>query len=294
MQKNVQATPVYKSAETAAEFRRRYQEFLRLWPVPNQQRAIPTQQGETFVVASGPEGAPAVVLLHGTMSNTGSWMREVVTLAQEFRVYAVDIIGDAGLSAPSRPPLATDAHAQWLGEVLDGLLVPSAALVGTSLGGWVALDFALRQPRRVNGLALLCPGGVADKNILWWALPLLLIGPWGANKVQERIIGKLAPPATEEAKQYAALTELAFRGMAPRAESLPTFTDKQLKQLRMPVLVLLGGRDVTTDARRIQGRFAQHVPQAEVLLDPEASHYLGDRSADIASFLRRIQVAFAA
>lgn len=41
--------------------------------------------------------------------------------AAHFRVFAVDLIGDAGLSAPSRPPLESDAHALWLNDVMDGL-----------------------------------------------------------------------------------------------------------------------------------------------------------------------------
>ncbi len=286
---NQAAPAVFKTEQAAAEVRTRYQELLRLWPVPNTQRYIPTRQGPAFVVASGPEGAPPLVLLHGTMATAAAWMREVATLAQEFRVYAVDIIGDAGLSAPVRPPLGTDAHALWLADVLDGLAVPRAVVAGTSLGGAIALDFAIRLPGRVEGLVLLCPAGVADKNILVWALPLLLLGHWGAAKVQERIIGKFPPPETEEARQYAALTDLVFRSMVPRTEQ-PSFTDAQLAGLAMPLLVLLGGRDVTMDAEAIKRRFEQHVPQAEVVIYPDARHYLGDQSPVIGQFLRRVYV----
>lgn len=214
-------------------------------------------------------------------------MSELVTWAKEFRVYAVDIIGDAGLSAPSRPSFTTDAHALWLNDVLDGLGVPRASLIGTSLGGGVALDFAIRHPERVESLVLLCPGGVANKNVLLWALPLLLLGPWGARKVQERIIGKVPPPETTEAKKLAELTEFAFKSMVPRTE-LPTFTDEQLARLTMPVFVLLGGRDVTMDSNRIKQRFEQHVQNVEILLEPNAGHYLGDQSVPIAQFLRHV------
>jgi pimeloyl-ACP methyl ester carboxylesterase len=290
MQTITQAAPsVFKSEQAAAEVHARYQELLRLWPVPNEQLYIATRQGDTFVVASGPQDAPPLMLLHGTMANAAAWMREVATLVQEFRVYTVDIIGDAGLSAPARPPFGTDAHALWLADVLDGLAVPRIALAGTSLGGAIALDFAIRQPDRVESLILICPGGVADKNILVWALPLLLLGPWGAAKVQERIIGTFPPPVTEEARQYAALTGLIFRSMVPRT-TLPSFTDTQLAGLPMPVLVLLGGRDVTMDSGAIKQRFEQHVPQAEVVLYPDARHYLGDQARAITQFLRRVLV----
>jgi pimeloyl-ACP methyl ester carboxylesterase len=288
MQRTDHAPPhIFKSEQAANEVLDRYKEYLRLWPVPNEQLYIPTRQGKTFVIASGPKNATALVLLHGTMSNAGSWMREVVTWAKGFRVYAIDIIGDAGLSAPSRPSFASDAHALWLGDVLDGLAVRSASLIGTSMGGWIALDFAIRQPERVDSLVLICPGGVADKNILPWALPLLLLGPWGARKVRERIIGKFPPQGSDAAQKYAELTDLVFKGMTPRAEHLPAFTDEQLNRLKMAVFVLLGGQDVTMDSGLIKQRFEQHVQHAEILLLPDARHYLGDQSIAIAQFLHR-------
>ena len=278
----------FKSEHAANEVLTRYQEYLRLWPVPNEQLYIPTRQGRTFVVASGPENAPPVLILHGTMSNAAASMREVVTWAKEFRVYAIDIIGDAGLSAPSRPSFASDAHALWLSDVLDGLAVPSASLIGTSLGGWIALDFAIRLPKRVNSLVLITPGGVANKSILWWALPLLLLGPWGARKVRERIIGKFPEENSDEAKRFAEFTDAIFNGMLPRKEEHPSFTDEQLHQLLMPVCVLLGGLDVTMDSSLIKHRFEEYVPHAEILLYPNARHYLGEQSIPIAQFLRRV------
>ncbi|MBX3015657.1 MAG: alpha/beta hydrolase [Caldilineaceae bacterium] len=289
MQKLDQPTPHnFKSVQAAAEVHKRYQAYLRLWPVPNEQLYLSTRQGETFVVASGPIGAPPVVLLHGTMSNAASWLREVGTWAKAFRVYAVDIIGDAGLSAPARPTHASDAHALWLSDVLDGLGLKRTALIGTSLGGWVALDFAIRFPARVSSLVLLTPGGVANKNIIWWALPLLLLGPWGARKVRERIIGKFRAPDSAAEKEFAELTELIFQHMVPRTEQHPTFTDEELSKLRMPVLVLLGGKDVTMDSNRIQQRFVQHVQGVEILLAPNARHYLGEQTQPIAQFLQRV------
>lgn len=278
---------VFKSDESAGNVRAQYRDHLRSWPVPNEHLIVSTREGETFVVASGPKDAPAVLLLHGTMSNAAVWVREVATLAAAFRVYAVDIIGDAGLSAPSRPSFASDAHALWLGDVLAGLGVNSASLAGHSMGGGIALDFAIRFPERTEALVLLCPAGVANKSIMWWALPLLLLGPWGARRVQERLLGKLPAPESEEERQFAALSQAILKEMKPRTESFATFSDEQLGRLTMPVLVLLGGRDVTMDSGQIERRFKAQAPNAEVVVYPEARHYLGDQSVPIAGFLRR-------
>ncbi|MFF0245645.1 hypothetical protein ACWEU6_31660 [Streptosporangium sandarakinum] len=54
---------IYRSEAGAEEIRRRYREALDDWPVPAEQVRVPTRQGETFVVVSGPQGAPPVVLL---------------------------------------------------------------------------------------------------------------------------------------------------------------------------------------------------------------------------------------
>src|SRR5205807_1456668 len=126
---------------------------------------------------------------HGSGANTTSWMGDVAALAQRFRVYALDMIGEPGFSAPSRPPLGSEAYAVWLDQVLAGLGVARAALVGISLGGWLALDYATRRPGRVIALALLCPGGVGPQKNLLWILPLLLLGKWGRAQVMRRLGG---------------------------------------------------------------------------------------------------------
>src|ERR1700677_4388110 len=106
---------IYKSVEGERAVRERYLAILKHWPLPNQQLRVPTREGETFIVACGDASAPALLLLHAGMANSAMWMGDVAACAEHFRVYAVDVIGEAGLSAPARPPLASDAHALWLG-----------------------------------------------------------------------------------------------------------------------------------------------------------------------------------
>jgi pimeloyl-ACP methyl ester carboxylesterase len=72
------------------------------------------------------------------MANSAMWMGDVAAWAKHFRVYAVDIIGDAGFSAPSRPPLASEAHALWLDDVVQALSLAHTSMAGVSFGGWLA------------------------------------------------------------------------------------------------------------------------------------------------------------
>jgi len=173
---------IYKSPEGEQAIKNRYRQFLKHWPVANQHLRAPTREGETFIIASGSECAPPVIRLHGTAFNSIMWMGDIGAWSQTFRVYAIDIIGDAGLSAPSRPSYTSDAHALWLDDVLAALGIEKASFVGVSLGGWLALDYATRRPQRVKSVVAIAPGGLASKNVLLWALPLLLMGEWGAQK----------------------------------------------------------------------------------------------------------------
>lgn len=285
-------TAIWKTEAGREAVLARYAEFLEFWPAPNETRRIATAHGETFVVSCGPPGAPDVVLLHGSVSNSASWMGDVATLSQRFRIHAVDMIGEPGFSAPARPPLASHVYADWLGEVLAGLGVRRAALVGISLGGWLALEYATRRPQTVSAVVLLCPGGVGrHKNILVWALPLLLLGRWGRQKIMARMAAGATPPAASpEVKAYGDFMDLIFANFRPRTEVLPPFADADLARLDMPLLAILGAKDVMIDSAGARERLVRNVPNAEVLWLPEAGHLLIGHGATLDGFLARALV----
>jgi pimeloyl-ACP methyl ester carboxylesterase len=278
---------IYKSPEGERLVRERYLAFLERWPVAHQQFRIPTSQGETFIVASGPETAAPLLLLHGGAANSAMWMGDVRTLAARFRVYTVDMIGEPGLSAPSRPPLASEAHSVWLDEILRALSVDRAAFVGVSLGGWLALDYATRRPARVEKVAVLCPGGVGRQKlaIVFLTIGLRLCGAWGRRKLMERILGRTPadpPPPVQAFARFVALIHQHFR---PRIVKLPVFSDAALRRLTMPVLAIVGARDVLLDSAQTKRRLAQLVPNAEVVFLPEAGHFIPGQTARILEFL---------
>ena len=282
---------IYKTPEGERAVKERYKQFLNYWPVPNQQMRVPTREGETFVIASGPPNAPAVVLLHGTAFNSVMWMGDIVTWAREFRVYAVDIIGDAGLSAASRPSFVSDAHALWMEDVIRGLGVASASFVGISLGGWVALDFATRRPERVTSLVLMAPGGVASKNVQLWALPLLALGPWGRRKMTEMISGPRPKNPSPAERAVAEFTGLIFRNMKPRTQKFPVLSDDALQQLTMPVMAILAGKDVFIDSPVVKTRLERNVRNPSIRYLPDSRHAITGQTAPILDFLKAAPTA---
>jgi len=285
-------TSIWKTPQGGEAVRARYRQFLQFWPQPAQHIRVPTSQGETFVIASGKADGPAVVMLHGSGSNAVVWARDAAVLGPYARVYAVDMIGEPGLSAESRPPLASGVYAGWLDEVLAGLGVERCALVGISLGGWLALQYATRRPEKVSAMVLLCPGGVGKhRNVVLWALPLLLLGGWGRRRFA-RIIGAPEPASqpTPAAKAFMEFNADIHRHFNARRERLPGFSDDALKRLAMPVLTILGGRDVFIDSPGTRDRLAANVAHGEIVYLPEAAHFLMGHTGDIDAFLQKALV----
>jgi pimeloyl-ACP methyl ester carboxylesterase len=273
---------LHRSEEGGRVLARAHRELLDRWPVPRKELRIPTRQGETFVVASGAERSPPLILLHGGGTSSAMWSSPVARWAGRFRVYAVDLIGEPGFSAPSRPPLGSDAYATWLDEVMQALSVQRAALVGLSMGGWMALDWATRRPERIERLALLSPLGLGRQRMsfLLRMLPLLALGDWGRRRLLRVAVGPAQLPP--DLMEFMFLASKHFR---PRMEQFPPFPEAALRKLTMPVLALLGAKDVILDAAESRTRLQRCVPHATVHVFPDMGHGLEDPSAEVLGFL---------
>ncbi|UJW28541.1 alpha/beta fold hydrolase [Saccharothrix sp. AJ9571] len=275
---------IFKTEAGGREILSRYEKMLESWPVPAERVRVPTREGETFVLVCGPEDAPPLVLLHGSGSNAAMWAGDVTAWAQHFRVHAVDMIGEPGLSAPSRPPLASEAHAWWLDDVLGHFGIQRTAIAGASLGGWLALDYATRRPDRVERLALLCPGGIGRQKVgfLFKALLYKPFGRWGMHRSIKAIAG-VDPRSEPEVAEYLTLT---FTHFLPRKDRLPVFPDESLRRLDMPMLVIIGARDAMFDSLDTANRIGNTAPHATVTLLPEVAHSILGQTTPILDFLR--------
>jgi pimeloyl-ACP methyl ester carboxylesterase len=105
-------------------------------------------------MAAGPVDGPAVVFLHAGVADHRMWLGQVAAVAAAgYRALAYDRRGFGGAAADDVP----FSHLDDLGAVLDAQGVQRAVLVGCSMGGGLAVDFALAQPARVAGLVPVAP-----------------------------------------------------------------------------------------------------------------------------------------
>jgi pimeloyl-ACP methyl ester carboxylesterase len=264
-----------------------YRGMLNSWATPHSEHRLSTSQGETFVLSAGDPANPPVILLHGSMATSAMWLRTMDVLCLDHHVLAVDIIGDAGYSAPSRPWLASDAHAKWLDDVLDGLSLNSAAFVGASFGGLLALDYAIRRPARVERLALLAPGGLVYIRLgaMLRTAPLLLLGPWGHRKALDVDMGFDPKDLRPENNEFLKLFGLVQSGIIARMQMLPRFSDAALKTLTMPIFVVLGGKDALFNSYAARTRLSTCTPHAKIVFLPDEGHGLHDMTPEVQEVL---------
>jgi pimeloyl-ACP methyl ester carboxylesterase len=273
---------IYRSALGEQAIQAFYEEVLAQWPVPHERLYIPTSLGDTFVIASGAVSSPPLVLLHGSSSNSAAWMGDVLAYSPCYRTYAIDIPGEPGKSAPARPSLKAEGYVDWLDDLLVALHTEQTAMVGVSLGGWIALQYAIARPERVSKLALLCPGGVTAPRTSWMLrlVVLSLFGERGLAAIKRAMFHDV--PISEEVEAFMDLVQAHYN---PRIEAPPVFSDRELAQVRMPTLLVAGEKDVAYDSRKTATRLRELLPHFQAVLLPEAGHVLLDTPVHVMPFL---------
>lgn len=102
---------------------------------------------------------PPLLLVHGLGNSIQTWRKNLDVLGHKFRVIALDLPGH-GLSDPPRSRFDLPASTRFLSQFMDCVGIESAHIAGNSMGGIVALELALRQPRRVRSLTLVDSAGL--------------------------------------------------------------------------------------------------------------------------------------
>jgi pimeloyl-ACP methyl ester carboxylesterase len=109
------------------------------------------------------EGEP-LVLVHGHSGNWANWVQNILPFAATRRVIAPDL---PGFGHSPMPPwrISIENYGRFLGDLCDAMEIESAPVVGNSMGGFVAAEFAVKSPARVEGLVLVAAAGLSTKYI---------------------------------------------------------------------------------------------------------------------------------
>lgn len=260
---------VFKTQEGKNDVIRHYDLFLEKWALAYEKLYVNTRYGKTFIIASGEKSNPPLILLHGSGMNSVMWLRDMQEYSHNYRVYAIDILGEPGKSDEKRPSLNGSYYAEWLKDVFDNLLLKKSNVVGISLGAWMAIKFSVSYPERVSKLALLCPSGVGpqNKSFIFKAMVHGIFGEKGIDKLYYKVNGN--QPIPEEMLKY---QKLIGKNFNYRREKIPIFSDNELKQLTMPIVLFVGAKDIMLYSNKSARRLGGLLPHAEINIYAEAGH----------------------
>ncbi len=102
---------------------------------------------------------PPILLIHGITSSSRTWRRVMPRLAETHTVIAPDLLGH-GRSAKPPGDYSLGAYASGIRDLLVALEIPRSTVVGHSLGGGIAMQFAYQFPERMGRLVLVSSGGI--------------------------------------------------------------------------------------------------------------------------------------
>ncbi|MEZ5347767.1 MAG: alpha/beta fold hydrolase [Microthrixaceae bacterium] len=125
------------------------------------QRATITVHGHEISYRTGGSG-PLVLLVHGMAGSSSTWVPVLEDLGRRVTFLAPDLPGH-GRSDKPRGDYSLGAQAAFLRDLLDALGHESATVVGTSLGGGIAMQFAYQHPERTERLVLVGSGGLGEE-----------------------------------------------------------------------------------------------------------------------------------
>ena len=230
----------------------------------------------------GDPSAPALVMIRGLARSARFWLDFTPRMARSFRVIVLDNRGVGRSDKPLRP-FSTRTMADDVEAVLDHAKVERAHVFGMSLGGMIAMRFALRHPERVDRLVLGCTtmGGRAAKKIPVTSVARLVAA------------GRLS---FADAMTYTAPIVVSPEFLALRDDILPAWraialsepvplkgsalqllaaaehdVHKEVRDIRARTLVLTGDADRLIPAENSR-RLAKEIPGAELVILPGAGH----------------------
>ncbi len=218
---------------------------------------------------------PPVVLIHSAITDSRQWDREFARLAESRRVLRYDLRGFGHSTLPPGP----FSHARDLLVVLDSVGFDRAALIGSSMGGRVALEVAVAEPERVSALIVVgtgIPGRARSAELQAFAEREDEL--FEAGRIDEAVELNLEvwirdPEARDRVRpmqRRAFELDFAAPDAGPEEPLAPDFA-RRLAEITAPTLVLVGSEDVRDHVEATE-EIAAAIPAARRVVIEGSGH----------------------
>jgi pimeloyl-ACP methyl ester carboxylesterase len=273
---------LFKSPEGQARYIEAYDAVFSDFRLKPEEMKVATRFGMTHVNAFGPKEAPPLMLLHGMGASSTMWAPNIEALRKYFRVYAPDTIDDLGKSRCQRRLRRRTDYIAWLNDVFSGLKLGKTHLAGISYGGWLAFFFASSTTQAVDRLIGIAPAATFQNispAFFIKTLPILLTPIKKIkNHFRIRFFKWLAAVSDVKAlenhllwrQQICGDTHARLRPILPPR----VLSDRQLRAIDSPTLLLIGTREVIYDPQKVLYRAESTMLQITTELVSGGTHMM--------------------
>ena len=227
---------------------------------------------------------PALVLLHGIGASMHAWRFIFRPLSERYSVTALDLPGFGSSAAPHDRDFGLDAQADRAEAILTELGIDRCGLVGSSMGGAIALWMSKRNPNRFPKVAALAPAvddRLAPRGLRWLqaANPAFAraLGPKVMRLILRRVVARADLIDQTSVEAYLRPFRESHEPLSSFWGAMKLLSDPRLPaglaQPKARVLVLHGARDLLVSRASI-ARYLKVAPKAELMEHPHGGHHI--------------------
>ena len=241
--------------------------------------------------ATGPEGAPALLLLHGFGSSLQAWDDWSVKLEQKYRVIRLDLPGFGLTGASPANDYSEEKDLATLTHFADKLGLEKFSVMGHSMGGKMAWSLAASQPERVQALVLMAPDGFPETKDIG-TKPYEVTAVMGLIKYvfPKYLVRKSIEPAFSDAdalndalvnRYFDMLRAPGVRGAILNRSNQTIYSDPvpRLKAIKAPTLLIWGEQDQMIPSTNAQS-YAHVLSNSTTVIVPKLGHLLQEEQPD--------------
>jgi pimeloyl-ACP methyl ester carboxylesterase len=246
---------------------------------------------KVYYKETGPQGAPALLLLHGFGSSLQAWDDWSLKLEQKYRLIRLDLPGFGLTGASPANDYSEEKDLAILTHFVDKLGLEKFSVVGHSMGGKMAWSLAASQPERVQALVLMAPDGFPETKDIGtkpYEVPAIM----GLIKyvLPKYLVQKSIEPAFVQAdalndalvnRYFDMLRAPGVRGAILERSNQTIYTDPvpRLKAIKAPTLLIWGEKDQMIPSTNAQS-YANVLSNSTTVLIPKLGHLLQEEQPE--------------
>lgn len=238
----------------------------------------------------GPKDAPVLVMVHGFASSFVTWDDWAEDLSKTYRVVRFDLPGHGLTRVLATTDLSTDGFTNFVNQMADALQIKSFVLIGSSMGGNTAWNYAVTHADRLDGLVLVAASGLPEKNeddeppLVFKLIrnpitgPMMVdldITPFIRDGLKKSFVDQ-ALVTDEMVDRYVELARApghrkALLELATRRETDIDVKMEKMKSVNVPVLILFGEQDHVVPPS-FGEVYASYFPQSKLVMYDNVGH----------------------